>query len=178
MKFILATLVALMISATAFAQVDPTVPVPTPDNIHGVYFGVTFKQTLETKNSVLQAGYLFKVADKSYLSVGLDYDYDLDVSSLQPNFFYELKPRIYATAGVGLDFHNTDLNNTAQLSGGFAYVPDYKFFGTMELAVVANLQYTGWAGIGSAAESGDRPVVVDNKTSGAEFWLSFIMLGF
>lgn len=178
MKFILATLVALIISAPSFAQVDPTIPIPTPDNISGVYFGVTFKQTLETKNSVLQAGYLFKVADKSYLSVGLDYDYDLDVSSIQPNFFYELKPRIYATAGLGLDFHNADLNNTAQLSGGFAYVPDYKFFGTMELAVVANLQYTGWVGIGSSAESGDRPVVIDNKTSGAEFWLSLIMLGF
>lgn len=178
MKWIISALLVLAISVTAFGQIDPTVPVPNKDNISGVYFGVTFKKTLETKNSILQAGYLFGVAPKSYLSVGLDYDYDLDISSIQPNFFYEIKPRIYATAGVGADFHNTDFNNTAQLSGGFAYVPDYKFFGTMELAVVANVQYTGWIGFGSSAESGDRPVVVDNKTSGAEFWLSLIMLGF
>jgi hypothetical protein len=65
-----------------------------------------------------------------------------------------------------------------QLSGGFAYVPDYKFFGTMELAVVANVQYTGYIGFGDVAELGNRPAVIDNKTNGAEIWLSFIMLGF
>lgn len=151
---------------------------PNKDNISGVYFGVTFKQTLETKNSILQAGYLFKAMDKTWASIGLDYDYDLSVSSIQPNIFYELKPRIYATAGIGLDFHDADLNNTAQFSGGFAYVPDYKLFGTMELAIVANVQYTGWIGLGHAAELGDRPVVVDNKTDGAEVWLSIIGLGF
>lgn len=158
----------LLLPVSLFAQ---------SSDIHGVYFGATFRQTLELKNSILQAGYLLDLGKGMYGSVGLDYDRAFDIYSVQPNVFYKLKDRIFVNAGIGADFHNTDFNNTAQLSLGFAYVPDFKLFNTMELAFVANMQYTGWIGFGSAAELGERPVVVDNKTSGAELWISIIMLG-
>lgn len=183
MKYLMACLI-LLFSIPLIAQ-DRTEAVPAAyvvkqdnDDFKGVYFGVTFKKTLEAKNSILQAGYIFKPADKTYLALGIDYDYDLDVSSIQPNVFYEFRPRIYATAGVGADFHNTEFNNSVQLSGGFAYVPDYKLFNTMELAFIANVQYTGWFGFGRSAQLGGRDIVIDNTTDGAEIWLSIVGLGF
>lgn len=180
--FLLAFLsVASVACATDQSFIDSAFAVPADSfdvsktDIYGVYAGFTMRKKAEINNATLEAGYVFKPAEKFYVSLGLGYDPDKEVSSTQTFGFFKVRDRLFGLAGGGLSFYKVHFNNTGSLNAGFAYVPNFTFLGSIELAVIARVQYTGYVTIGNS-NVGKVPLV-DNRTSGEEVWISIIFLG-
>lgn len=166
-------LLLVILFSFSMALADTTTVKPIDNS--GVYWGVTFKKNLEPKNSVLEAGYVWDVGKGTYLAGGLEYENSLTTYGPNVYVFKKIKQRFYGLAGIGTSFYETKFNNTSSLTIGVAYVPDIKLFGTIDIIVIPRYQYTGYSGFTDEAEKGNKPPLVDNKTS--EIWLTFIMLG-
>ena len=176
--------IILMLFVVSFGETAPVNPPVAPNIIatdatseinSGLYWGVTLKKSLEVKNSVLEAGWIYSVGKGMFLAGGLEYENTLSTWGPNCYVFKQLRPRLYGLAGVGASFYETKFNNTGSLTVGFAYSPDVKLLGSIDLVVIPRYQYVGYLGTTDAAEIGNKPAIVDNKAS--EVWLSIIFIG-
>jgi hypothetical protein len=176
-RICLIIVILLTFASSLFAQAKlDSLPLVTKSILNsGVYWGATFKKNLEMKNSQLEAGYLWDVGENTYIVGGLEYENSLSTYGPNVTVFKKIKQRFYGMVGIGASFYETKFNNTGSLTFGVAYIPDFKFLGTIDLVVIPRYNYTGYAGFTDQAESGDRPAIIDNKAS--EIWLTLIMIG-
>jgi len=175
--------VILMLFVVSFGETAPVNPTVAPNIIatdapvinSGLYWGVTLKKNLEFKNSILECGWTYDIGKGMFLAGGLEYENTLSTWGPNCYVFKQLRPRLYGLAGVGASFYETKFNNTGSLTVGFAYSPDVKLLGSIDLVVIPRYQYVGYLGTTDAAEIGNKPAIVDNKAS--EVWLSIIFIG-
>lgn len=148
LALITAAILSLLASVSVSAQKVSKIEISVLDSagvldIDGVFFGVTFKQNLETRNTQLEAGYLTNLGF-GWGAVSLDYDREYETYGPKLTYFTKVRDRLFGFAGAGPNFvDNIDYNYSVDFTAGFAYVPNWHPFGDeTEIAFIPRFEIT------------------------------------